>query len=54
MEYDVEADPKPAHACVTSPAVTARCRCLVEDGKVIQIGWQGRGCVVGQALPPAN
>jgi glutaredoxin 3 len=20
---------------------------LVEDGKVIQIGWQGRGCVVG-------
>jgi hypothetical protein len=19
---------------------------LVEDGKVIQIGWQGRGCVV--------
>jgi hypothetical protein len=20
---------------------------LVEDGKVVQIGWQGRGCVVG-------
>jgi hypothetical protein len=22
---------------------------LVEDGKVLQIGWQGRGCVVGHA-----
>jgi glutaredoxin 3 len=21
---------------------------LVEDGKVIQVGWQGRGCVVGK------
>jgi glutaredoxin 3 len=20
---------------------------LLEDGKVLQIGWQGRGCVVG-------
>jgi glutaredoxin len=20
---------------------------LVEDGKVVQIGWQGRGCVIG-------
>jgi glutaredoxin 3 len=20
---------------------------LVEDGKVIQVGWQGRGCIVG-------
>lgn len=20
---------------------------LIEDGKVIQVGWQGRGCVVG-------
>ena len=20
---------------------------LVEDGKVAQIGWQGRGCIVG-------
>lgn len=47
VEYDVEADSD------------ARCRMrelsggqrtvpvLVEDGKVVQIGWQGRGCVVG-------
>jgi len=20
---------------------------LVEDGKVVEVGWQGRGCVVG-------
>jgi glutaredoxin len=45
-EYDVETDGQArarlhqlAQAPVTVPL-------LVEDGKVIQIGWQGRGCVV--------
>ena len=23
---------------------------LVEDGAVVQVGWQGRGCVVSEAL----
>ncbi|HUB78891.1 MAG TPA: Uxx-star family glutaredoxin-like (seleno)protein [Bryobacteraceae bacterium] len=46
-EYDVERD----------PAALARMRelsggqrivpVLVEDGKLVQAGWQGRGCVVG-------
>jgi len=47
VEYDIEVD------------VTARERLngldnslrtvpiLVEDGKVIQVGWHGRGCVIG-------
>jgi glutaredoxin len=45
-EYDVETDSQArehlhllAQAPITIPL-------LVEDGKVIQVGWQGRGCVV--------
>ena len=45
-EYDVEADARAqqqmralAHAPFTVPI-------LVEDGKIVQVGWQGRGCVV--------
>jgi glutaredoxin len=45
-EYDVETDSQArerlhllAQAPITVPL-------LVEDGKVIQVGWQGRGCVV--------
>jgi len=46
IEYDVEADP------------VARCRMremangqrnvplLVEDAKIVQVGWQGRSCIV--------
>jgi glutaredoxin len=46
VEYDVESDP------------AARCRMralargqrnvplLVEDGRVVQVGWQGRSCIV--------
>ena len=49
VEYDVEADPE---ALARMLAVTGGQRTvpvLVEDGKVMQIGWQGRGCVVGKA-----
>ncbi|HEY3742678.1 MAG TPA: Uxx-star family glutaredoxin-like (seleno)protein [Bryobacteraceae bacterium] len=48
-EYDVDADPQ-AFARVL--AVTDGQRTvpvLLEDGKVVQIGWQGRGCVIGYA-----
>jgi glutaredoxin len=46
-EYDVEADPA---ALERMRAVSGGKRIvplLVEDGKVIEAGWQGRGCVVG-------
>jgi glutaredoxin len=46
IEYDVEAD---AGALRRMQALTEGQRTvpvLVEDGKVVQIGWQGRGCVV--------
>ncbi|MFZ3215989.1 MAG: glutaredoxin [Candidatus Acidiferrales bacterium] len=47
VEYDVEAD---RHARNRLRALSGGQRTvpvLVEDGKVVQIGWQGRGCVVG-------
>lgn len=46
IEYDVESDPtardrmnRLAQAPLTVPL-------LVEDGKIRQVGWQGRGCIV--------
>ncbi len=46
VEYDVEAD---AEARTRMREVAAGQRTvpiLVEDGKVIQVGWQGHGCIV--------
>jgi glutaredoxin len=47
-EYDVEADSQARermHLLAQSPFTVPL---LVEDGRVIQVGWQGRGCVVGK------
>lgn len=45
-EYDVEADlqARDRMRALAQPPFTVPL--LVEDGKVIQVGWQGRGCVV--------
>ena len=46
VEYDVEVDPE---ALRRMHAVTGGQRTvpvLIEDGKVKQVGWQGRGCIV--------
>lgn len=46
LEYDVESDPQ-AHARLLALEGGARTiPVLVEDGKIVQIGWQGRGCIV--------
>jgi len=46
VEYDIEADPA-ARARLHAIAGGQRTiPVLVEDGKVVQIGWQGRGCVI--------
>jgi len=45
-EYDVESDSdarERMRALVQAPFTVP---VLVEDGKVVQVGWQGRGCVV--------
>jgi glutaredoxin len=45
-EYDVEAD-RAARQRMRVLAAGHRCvPLLVEDGKVVQIGWQGRSCMV--------
>lgn len=47
-EYDVEADPQ-ARARLRAIAADVRTvPVLVEDGKVIEIGFRGRGCMVEQ------
>jgi glutaredoxin len=46
VEYDVEADPA-ARARMREIAAGQRTvPILVEDGKVVQVGWQGHGCIV--------
>jgi mycoredoxin len=46
VEYDVESDPA---ALARMQNLAGRQRAvpvLVEDGRVVQIGWQGRSCIV--------
>ena len=46
LEYDVEADPS-ARARLRALVGSQRLvPVLVEDEKVVQVGWQGRGCVI--------
>ena len=46
VSYDVDADHE-ARARLRALAGAQRMvPVLVEDGKVVQIGWQGRGCII--------
>ncbi len=47
LEYDIEADPEARKRMHTIDSSVRTVPVLVEDGKVIQVGWRGRGCVVG-------
>jgi glutaredoxin len=47
VEYDVEADPAARARLLALAGNQRTVPVLVEDGKVIQVGWQGRGCVIG-------
>ena len=46
VEYDVEADALARHRMRELVGGQRSVPVLVEDGKVLQIGWQGRSCVV--------
>jgi glutaredoxin len=46
VEYDVEADSKARSRMRSLAGSTRTVPILVEDGKVTQVGWQGRGCIV--------
>jgi glutaredoxin 3 len=46
VEYDVEADREAFQRLLRITGGQRTVPVLVEDGRVVQIGWQGRGCVV--------
>ena len=46
VEYDVEADPVARRRMREVANGQRNVPLLVEDGKVRQVGWQGRSCVV--------
>jgi glutaredoxin 3 len=47
LEYDVEADGSARERMRSLAGQERTVPILVENGRVTQIGWQGRGCVVG-------
>jgi glutaredoxin len=48
VEYDVEADPSARHRLRAYAGAERTVPILVKDGTVMQVGWQGRGCVIGE------
>ena len=46
VEYDVESDPEALQRMRVATGGQRMVPVLVEDGKAVQVGWQGRGCVV--------
>ena len=47
VEFDVDADPDARARVRALVGRHVTVPVLVEDGKVVQVGWQGRGCVIG-------
>lgn len=47
VEYDVEVDPAARGRMRNLTGGQCSVPVLVDDGKVVQVGWQGRGCIVG-------
>jgi mycoredoxin len=46
VEYDVEADDEALKRMHLATGGQLTVPVLVEDGKVVQIGWRGRGCTM--------
>lgn len=46
VEYDVERDPIARERMRSLAGNPRTVPVLVEDGKILQVGWQGRGCPV--------
>jgi glutaredoxin len=46
VEYDVEVDPAARQRMREIAGGQRAVPILVEDGKVVQVGWQGRSCMV--------
>ena len=52
VEHDVDRDPAALERMRAATGGQTTVPVLLEDGRVAQIGWQGRGCVVGGARGP--
>ena len=50
-EYDVEEDPSARERLLALAQGQNSVPVLVEDGRVVQIGWHGRACVLGRQDP---
>ena len=50
LEFDIEADPEARKRMHAIDSGVRTVPVLVEDGKVIQVGWRGHGCVVGAGV----
>jgi glutaredoxin 3 len=48
FEYDVEQDRDARQRMRAISGDQRTVPILVEDGKLVQVGWQGRGCAVGE------
>lgn len=48
VEYDVELDRAARDRLRNIAGPQRTVPVLVEDGSVVQVGWQGRGCTVGE------
>ena len=48
VEYDVERDPAALERLRAATGGQTTVPVLLEEGKVTQIGWQGRGCVIAK------
>jgi glutaredoxin len=46
VEYNVDSDREALDRMLAITAGQRTIPVLIEDGKVTQVGWQGRGCVV--------
>lgn len=53
-EYNVDTDPEAYVRLQSYTGGTGAVPVLVEDGKVTQIGWQGRSCITGIARGTPN
>jgi glutaredoxin 3 len=53
-EYDVELDPDARQRLLALTGGTAVVPVLVQDGRVTEIGWRGRGCAIGPGAASAG
>ena len=53
VEYDVDIDAAALARMLLLTNGRRTVPVLIEDGKVAQIGWEGRGCIVGGAAAGA-